>query len=117
MAALALSFRGAVGAGATRLARTGVVARQLAPRALCMSSATFPPPPDCVPGDQMSKAMRRRVASLEGLHASFEQLEEAQMVIDVAEGKVDAKAGAALARETGTLRVNPSAPFVVSTQT
>lgn len=45
------------------------------------------------------------------------QLEEAQMVIDVAEGKVDAKAGAALARETGTLRVNPSAPFVVSTQT
>ena len=42
------------------------------------------------------------------------QLEEAQSAIDVAEGKVDAKAGAALARETGTLRINPSAPFVVS---
>ena len=42
------------------------------------------------------------------------QLEEAQSAIDVAEGKVDAKAGAALARETGTLRVNQKAPFVVS---
>lgn len=45
------------------------------------------------------------------------QLEEAQTAIDIAEGKVDAKAGAALARETGTLMVNPSAPFVVSAQT
>ena len=42
------------------------------------------------------------------------QLEEAQGNIDLAEGRVDARAGAALARETGTLRVNPSNPFVVS---
>lgn len=54
--------------------------------------------------------LRREKAFLLG------QLEQAQSAIDVAEGRVDANAGAALARESGTLRVNPASPFVVSAQ-
>ena len=84
---------------------------------------------------EQAEQLRRRVATQDRLlqvqDASLEegvtlrreksfllaQLEEAQAAIDVAEGRVDANAGAALARETGMLRVNPSNPFVVSTQT
>lgn len=44
-----------------------------ATRRLC---AAAPPPAELVPPEEMGLALRRRVASLEALHAKFEQLEE-----------------------------------------
>ena len=44
-------------------------------RPLCTASV-YPPPRELVPAENMSAALRRRVASLEGLHARFEQMEE-----------------------------------------
>jgi len=59
------------------LTRAAVVLRRSCRSApLCTAASRFPPPPAAVPPDEMTSALKRRIASLEGLHIRFEQMEE-----------------------------------------